>query len=299
MHQRRLFFIFLLITFILSCSDSDSEKNYIGVVEGTTVNVPALTGGKINEILVDTGDEVARNQILARIDTIEISFQKQQLQANLEEVEIRESVAKTNLNRANNDYQYMKQKVDRFRKLRQTETVPQQSLDDLENKLNSAKSAYQAANQQLKSVQAAKKQLRAQMGIVEKKLNDATVTSPAKGVISDKYFEPGEAVSPLSPILELISLDEVWVKIYLSETILPKIKIGQKVNIHPDGIHEILDGVINWVSPKAEFTPKSILTEETRTSLVYAVKVSIDNQQRILKEGMPVEVTLHIEPEHN
>jgi len=92
--------------------------------------------------------------------------------------------------------------------------------------------------------------------------------------------------------VEIINLDEVWVKIYVSETMLPEIKVGQKVVVRPDGSSKKLEGKISWISPKAEFTPKTILTPETRTSLVYAVKILIPNQDKILKQGMPVEIHL-------
>ena len=93
--------------------------------------------------------------------------------------------------------------------------------------------------------------------------------------------------------LEIIDLKNVWVKIYISEKILPLIKTGQEAQIHPDGISEYLTGTIGWINSRAEFTPKTILTEETRTSLVYAVKLYITNEKGVLKEGMPVTVHLN------
>ncbi len=112
------------------------------------------------------------------------------------------------------------------------------------------------------------------------------------GVITNKYYEPGEAVPPLAPIAEVISLEQVWVKIYLSETMLPQIKTGQEVKVKIDGSNQTLVGTISWINSKAEFTPKTILTPETRTSLVYAAKVLIPNKDYILKHGMPVEIHL-------
>jgi HlyD family secretion protein len=76
---------------------------------------------------------------------------------------------------------------------------------------------------------------------------------------------------------------------------LPHIKTGQEVEVHPDGTSDHLPGTISWINSKAEFTPKTILTEETRTSLVYSVKVRIKNDERILKQGMPVTVQLTVD----
>ena len=88
-------------------------------------------------------------------------------------------------------------------------------------------------------------------------------------------------------------MSKVWTKVYVSELLLPKINTGDEVEIFIDGIDDTKTGEVSWISPKAEFTPKNILTDETRTSLVYAVKVIIDNPDKILKHGMPVKVVLN------
>ena len=146
--------------------------------------------------------------------------------------------------------------------------------------------------QQTRTLDARRKQLEAQIATVRKKLTDARITAPTDGLVSARYYEPGEAVPPLRPILELVHHEKMEVKIYLSEKQLPQIKIGQTVTIRVDGVDEELPGRVAWVSPKAEFTPKTILTPEPRTSLVYAVKVAVSNPDGLLKHGMPVEVSL-------
>jgi HlyD family secretion protein len=128
--------------------------------------------------------------------------------------------------------------------------------------------------------------------VVNKKIKDAVMVAPTGGIISEKYFELGEAIPPLSPIVEIIEIRKVEVKIYISEKKLPEVKYGQEARVTVDGLEKELNGTLSWVSPKAEFTPKTILTPETRTSLVYAVKISVPNPEGILKHGMPVEVFL-------
>ena len=92
--------------------------------------------------------------------------------------------------------------------------------------------------------------------------------------------------------MEIIDIKNIEVKIYISEILLSTIKYEQEVNVIVDGMDESMKGQIMWVSPKAEFTPKTILTPNTRTSLVYAVKISIQNDDGVLKHGMPVVVSL-------
>ena len=160
------------------------------------------------------------------------------------------------------------------------------------NQLQQAQTGLQNARQTFQSLEARRKQALAQLGLVKKKIKDAVIIAPAGGIVSEKYFELGEAVPSMSPIVEIIEIEKVDVKIYISEKKLPQVKYGQEARVQVDGYNKELNGTISWVSPKAEFTPKSILTPETRTSLVYAVKISIPNSDGILKHGMPVEVFL-------
>jgi len=282
----------MIILIFLSCSGNGEKKIFTGVIEGTTVEIPALTGGQIRQLLIDTGDQVNEGQVIAQIDTTDLHYQRQQQAAALTETKVQEQLATTNLNRSKSDYQYVQKKYQRFLELLKKQSVPKQTVDDLKNQLQNVESAYKTANQQFSSIAARRAQLEAQNKIILKKIHDATITAPLSGIISNKYYEPGEAIPSFGPIAEVIDLNEVWVKIYISETMLPQIKIGQEVTIIPDGTTKTLSGTVSWISPKAEFTPKTILTPETRTSLVYAVKIIIQNKEQILKQGMPVAVEI-------
>jgi HlyD family secretion protein len=207
-------------------------------------------------------------------------------------LEVQREIAKTSLKRSKADLEYVQQREERTKMLYDNQAMPKQNLDDLRNEMQRAESAYEASRQQVRSIEARAKQLEAQVGTVEKKISDAVITAPLEGLVSTLYYEVGEAVPPLQPVLELIHVSEVEVKIYISEKELPNVKHGQEVKIRVDGMNEELRGRVSWVSPKAEFTPKTILTPETRTSLVYAVKVTVPNPKRVLKHGMPVEVIL-------
>lgn len=293
MNREILLVLFTAFFLFNSCSETeDGHGTYTGVVEGTTVQIPALTGGQIVELLVDTGEGVQAGEKIARVDTLELFYRKQELQAAMEELAVQKQIAETNLNRTENDLDYIRQKYERFKELLQQESVSQQRVDDLANRLQSAESAFRAAQQQLRNLNARRLQLNAQFKSLRKKISDATIRSPITGIISETYYEAGEAIAPANPIAEVIRLDEVWVKIYVSETLLPHINVGQPAQVIPDGTKERLTAKVSWISPKAEFTPKTILTKETRTSLVYAVKITIPNPERILKQGMPVEIRI-------
>jgi len=293
-HMKRLKYVLFFVcwSIITSCSSGDDALIYTGVVEGTAIQIPSMTGGQIIELLIDTGQEVEQGQIIAMVDTLELSYQRDNLNGILQEIASQEQSAAANSSRAQKELSYVQEKYQRFDDLRKTESVSQQLVDDLKNQLQNAESAYQIARKQYESLAARRSQVQAQLKSIGKKIKDARIISPSAGIITNKYYEKGEAIPPLAPIAEVINLDEVWVKIYLSEKMLPRIKTGQEAKVKIDGTEQTLSGKISWINAKAEFTPKTILTPETRTSLVYAAKVLIQNPDHILKHGMPVEIHL-------
>jgi len=278
---------------LTGCGRDSGSSVYTGVLEGKSIQVPALTGGKVVSLLVDTGQEVAVGDTLVLIDVLELKLQREQLSAGLEELEVQREIARTNLDQRERDFDYVREREGRVQTLFEKQAAPQQNLDDLRNEAERARSAYEAARQQVRSLDARQKQLAAQVSTVDKKLDDAVVTSPSGAMVSTVYYEVGEAVAPMQPVLELIRVNELEIKIFVSEKMLPRIRQGEEATIRVDGLDKEFPGRVSWLSPKAEFTPKNILTPETRTSLVYAVKVTVPNPERILKHGMPVEVVLN------
>lgn len=274
------------------CNEQSERHAYTGVLEGKAVRVPTLTGGQIIRLLADTGDHVQVGDTLAVIDTTELALSKRRLLAAMRELQIQQQTATASLRQTETELAYVRTKYERLLALQVKQSIAEQSVDDVKNLLERARTAHTAAKQQVLALDAKREQLDARIAILQKKLHDAVVTAPVQGVITESFFEPGEAAPPLSPVFEIIHLQTVEVKIYVSEKLLPSVQQGQSAQIHVDGRPEPFAGQVIWISPKAEFTPKSILTPETRTSLVYAVKISIPNPEGILKHGMPVEVVL-------
>lgn len=292
MKSKIIITLIILTLIILSCGDNENVYEYTGIVEGVSVKVPALTGGKIISMIISEGQFVEKGQLIAVIDTLELELNKMQVNASLEELAVQTQIAKTNLSRTTNDYEYLNDKYERTKKLYNGNSIPKQTLDDVENRFETVESALVSAKQNLKSIDAKRKQLDAQLNLMQKKINDAKIISPFSGYITSKYFEAGEAIGPLNPVVEIINTKKMETDIYVSETQLPEIQLGQEVTVNIDGTDQDLTGRIDWISPESEFTPKTILTPETRTSLVYAVKIAIDNPDGILKHGMPVVVEL-------
>jgi HlyD family secretion protein len=135
------------------------------------------------------------------------------------------------------------------------------------------------------------KSIDAKVAQIEEQIAKSKITNPIKGTVLTKYAEPGEIVSFGKPLYKIADLEEMTLRVYVSETQLPNIKIGQQVNVKIDSGEEMKDyqGTISWISASAEFTPKIIQTKEERVNLVYAVKVTVKNDGS-LKIGMPAEM---------
>ena len=274
-----------------SCSGGNGGDVYTCVVEGTSVQVPAMTGGRIIGLYAETGETVAAGQVLALIDTIDLSLQRAQLEAAVDEIGVQEEIALTARGRASSELEYLRRNHERLSNLLEGSAVTRQAVDDAGNRLRNAEAALATAVQQARTVQAKKRQAEAQLALVSRQIGDALITAVTAGIVTSKYYEPGEAVPRMSPVYEIIDTREVGKDLRRrGEAAFDKGGDEVRINIH--GMAAPMSGRIEWISPKAEFTPKQVLTPESRTSLVYAVKIAIANQGGTLKHGMPVEVKL-------
>ena len=167
------------------------------------------------------------------------------------------------------DLHFAQATLRKYAKFLRAGVIPQQQYDEL------------AARVEVLSAQATN---------IKIQLRDAGIVAPQNGTILTVYARQGEYVQPGSPILDLADLSIMTVRVYVPLHKLAMIKINQEVHVYVDGVVKPLYGKVAWVSAEAEFTPKTILTPETRTTLVYAVKVRIANPQGLLKIGMPVDV---------
>jgi HlyD family secretion protein len=132
----------------------------------------------------------------------------------------------------------------------------------------------------------------AQIATLEKGLHDATVVSPVAGLVTEKLVEAGEVIAPRAPALVVVDLDRAWADVFVPEPAIPQIAIGQAATVLTDAGGPGIAGTITYVSPKAEFTPRNVQTAEERSKLVYRVRVSVDNKDGVLKQGMPVEAEI-------
>ena len=136
-------------------------------------------------------------------------------------------------------------------------------------------------------------QAKAALLSAEKRLSDTTIFAPLSGVILNKNVEPGEILTQGAPVYTIGDLENPWIKVYVKEDKLGLIKLGQAAEVTIDSFpNKFFDGAVTYISPQAEFTPKTVQTKEERVKLVFAVKVSVKNLNGELKPGMPADVRL-------
>jgi HlyD family secretion protein len=121
-------------------------------------------------------------------------------------------------------------------------------------------------------------------------INNAVIASPIDGVVLEKNLEVGEIVFPGTPVLTVADIRETWIRIYINERQLGRVKLGQKADITVDSFPDKkFAGKVVSISNKAEFTPKTIQTKDERVKLMFAVKIAVPNQNQELKPGMPAD----------
>ncbi len=285
-----------------------------GNIEATEVNVGFKISGRIVKLFVQEGDQVTKGRILAKLDDEDL-LQRVELakaalrsnQARLEKLlagsrpeELREAEAA--LQQAQHDFENKQIQHERMKTLYEKRVIAKESQDNAETAYKVAKSSVERAKESYLLVQegprkediedarAQVEQTRASLKFAETQLAYTVLFSPMSGVIHVKSAEIGEVVNPGTSVLTLVDIENIWLKSYIPEPDLSRIKWGQEVVVTTDvRPRKEYRGRISFISSQAEFTPKQIQTEKERVTLVYRIKVDIANPGRELKPGMPAD----------
>ena len=280
-----------LLAFASCSKNNDTYFTYAGIMDVNSVRVSAQTPAMVASLTCEEGLTVHKGDTLATVETEKLGYQMDQSQSVIDEIDHQYQAAALQMKAAMTNRDNLKIRYERFSALLRSNAATQQSVDDLKTQLDAANEQLEAAKASLASLLSKKQQINSGMNVTRKQLHDANIVTPITGTILVKYTEVGELLTIGSPVCEIANLSELWTKIYISEKNLYAVKIGQKVQIQIDGLpQKTLEGSVTWISDKSEFTPKTILTEETRTTLVFPAKVTVKNPEGILKIGMPVSV---------
>ena len=284
--------LFVLCIALLNCDNADNEALWgSGTLEATKVLVSSQVSGIILEAFVDQGNQVKEGQLMFVVDTVKLVLQKEQAKAGLEQVAVQRTIAHQSIELALEKLDLAKKRYERILALSEKNSATQQQLDEVKVALKAAETQVETSQNQLNALKAQQNQLQAQIKLVDQQISDANINAPLFATVLEVYAERGELAKPGAPMAQLADLSEMTIDVYISETNLGKVRIGQAANLVIDSFPDReFPASIVWVSETAEFTPKNIQTKEARADLVYAVKLRLENSEGILKIGMPADV---------
>lgn len=314
--------VMLVVIVGVSGCDSQNGNNSGGIelsgtVEAREVDLAFQVGGRISQLDADEGRWVEQGDLVAALDPTDLRLALQQTtalanaaKANLDALkagtrtqELR--VAQANLQKTQSQLNYATAEVKRVSFLVPKKLASEEQLEQAQLQYEVALASVDQAKQNLslakegprqEDIQRAEQQFNASTeaaAIARQQLTYATLTSPVTGMITVRLSEAGEVVSPGQSIVRIAKTAQPWVRAYLNETQLGNVRVGQTAQIKIDGSPEkTFAGKLTFISPVAEFTPKTVETKELRVDLVYRIKVEVENPQGILKIGMPVDVIL-------
>jgi len=317
--MKKLFLLPLAAFLFYACSGNGKDilVEESGTIESTDVVLSAQSAGKITNLFFDEGSRVKKGDTLIIIDHELLELQLNQAVAGRDIAKAQLDLlikgarsedlqqAKELFNQAEANLKLAETDKVRFEALYNSNSVTKKQLDDVLLRYDVVKSQYTAAQENLKKIehlarpeeiaQAKANLAKSEAGIelLKKNIKDCFIISPINGIIVKRFVEAGETVSMMSSLLKVSDLSRVEVVIYVSEKVLPEIKLNQTAAIATDGQPDkSYEGKVIFISPEAEFTPKNIQTKEERTKQVFAVKLEIYNKTEELKTGLPVDVKI-------
>lgn len=299
----------------------DGTLRISGNIEVDTVEVSFRMAGRVATRPATEGQSIAAGAVVATLDTDELHHEialreadvaavRAQL-AELESGSRTQDIAKARaaVRQANSEAERWASEHDRSRELYGKNVISKRELEAAEMSAETARERVVQARQSLalieegprrETIAAARARVNQSseaVAALRTRLADATLHAPMSGVVISEHVEPGEHVAPGAPVVTIGNLDRVWMRGYVDETDLGRIRLGQRVDVSTDTFPgKKYPGTITWISEQAEFTPKSVQTEKERVKLVYRLKIDVDNPSRELKPGMPADAVIAVTP---
>lgn len=322
------------LVFSIACAEeAPSDRIRVsGHVEATEVRLAPDAGGRILTLSVKEGDRVQPGQTVLTLDTRDVTLaidraraehaaaeaQLRLVQAAARPEDIRQAesqivTARADQSAAASELSAAEQDLARFESLLTSNSGSRKQRDDAATRRDIARDRLAAAQSRVRTAEEALARVRAgarkeevdaararinvvsaQITSLEKGLGDTTLASPVGGVVTEKLVEVGEIIAPRAPALVVVDLDHAWADVFVPEPVVPLLRIGQPATLFTDAGGAGIAGTITYISPKAEFTPRNVQTAEERSKLVYRIRISVDNKEGVLKQGMPVEAEIAI-----
>lgn len=267
-----------------ACANKEKEYDATGTFEATEVTVYAKQSGTLQYLNVNEGDIVNEGQEIGLIDTTETWLKIKQLAASKkvyqsQKPDIEKQIAATR-------QQLVKAQTEqrRYRQLVADGAAPSKQLDDantqvqiLKRQLDAQISTLTASTRTLDRQMAATD---AQISQLQDQMSKCHVASPIAGTVLEKYAQCGELTTAGKPLLKIADTKNIHLRAYVTSAQLQNVKTGQKVKVYADygdGRRKEYEGTVSWISSRSEFTPKTILTDDERADIVYAIKIAVKN----------------------
>lgn len=313
-----------VLLLLVACGNKEKEYDATGTFEATEVTVSAKSTGELQRFDVTEGQEIDQNVVVGTIDAYQLKLQRQQLENTKEQLKANKKQLNATRGATNSKQLDLEKQVasirqqianaqrerQRYNELVNDGAVPRKQLDDINYQIKVLEKQLAATQEQIRSNNASLKEqsqgITAQMeGIdaqqltvesqkaqLDDQIANSDIKAPITGSVLEKYVERGEYVTVGKPLFKMADTQNMFIRAYVTSAQLKDIKVGQQVKVFADygnGQKKSYNGTVTWISSRSEFTPKTILTDDERADLVYAVKIAIKNDGYV-KIGMYGEV---------
>jgi HlyD family secretion protein len=284
----------IIATNLFSCENDNGKADGYGNFEATEITISAENNGKLMQFAVNEGDVLQKEQFMGYIDTIPLALKREQLAVSKAVISSKSKGVLSQINVLNAKLKTANTNKTRTENLIKDNAGTQKQLDDVTGEMDVIKSQIRSVEIQNAPVVNELKSVDVQLKQINDQIQKSKIINPLNGTVLTKYAEPNEITAFGKPLYKIADLNTMQLRVYISETQLAAIKIGQEVTIKIDAEDTMKSykGVISWIASEAEFTPKIIQTKEERVALVYAAKMDVTNDGS-LKIGMPAELWIN------
>lgn len=282
-----------LFSTIISCNRNTFEHDASGTFEATEIIVSSEASGKLESLQLVEGDVLKKNQYVGYVDSTQLFLKKMQLMAANKAIQVKRPDIPVQVSSLQEQLSKAEFEKKRILKLLADNAATQKQLDDANSQIAVLKKSIDAQvntlSTSVKGLDEETNTNKVQISQIEDQLQKSKIINPIEGTVLNKYIEEKEIVTQGKPLYKIADTKNLFLRAYIVAGQLEKVKIGQKVTVYitlSENKQKSYPGTISWISDKAEFTPKTIQTQDERQNLVYAVKITVKNTDGLIKIGM-------------
>ncbi len=298
---------------LIGCNNGDHQFDASGTFEVDETVVSSEVPGKILWINVNEGDSIPKGKVVGQIDSTGLTLQKEQVQATIHSLSEKTADVTPDVKLLQNQLAVQQSQLanleyekNRFENLLKQDATTGKQVDDINAQIDVTKKQIAVTRQQInvqknavstqnRGIMSQKQPLEKEVAEINNQLDKTDIVNPVSGTVITKYVEPGEITAAGKALYDIADLSEMTLRAYITGTQFSGVKLNQPVKVYADNganTYKEMNGVITWISDKAEFTPKTIQTKDERANLVYAIKIKVKNDG-FIKIGMYGEVVLN------